>query len=95
MTNSIKYFSGQTEVRDMHYGGKNSAFLTAVKAVRIDSYSRMIGHPLSGPDASMPITRVIEYKKNPSLHKCDARCLNAKGRSCECSCGGANHGASN
>lgn len=26
-------------------------------------------------------------------HKCDARCLNAKGHSCECACGGKNHGA--
>lgn len=26
-------------------------------------------------------------------HKCDARCLNAKGHICECSCGGENHGA--
>jgi hypothetical protein len=26
-------------------------------------------------------------------HKCDARCLNAKGPECTCSCGGANHGA--
>lgn len=25
-------------------------------------------------------------------HKCDSRCLNAKGWSCTCSCGGANHG---
>jgi hypothetical protein len=25
-------------------------------------------------------------------HKCDARCLNAKGWKCTCSCGGANHG---
>lgn len=25
-------------------------------------------------------------------HKCDARCLNAKGHECTCSCGGANHG---
>lgn len=25
-------------------------------------------------------------------HKCDSRCLNAKGHSCTCSCGGANHG---
>lgn len=27
-------------------------------------------------------------------HKCDARCINAKGPNCECSCGGHNHGAS-
>lgn len=26
-------------------------------------------------------------------HKCDSRCLNAKGPECTCSCGGANHGA--
>jgi hypothetical protein len=25
-------------------------------------------------------------------HKCDSRCLNARGWSCTCSCGGANHG---
>lgn len=25
-------------------------------------------------------------------HKCDSRCLNAKGHTCTCSCGGANHG---
>lgn len=25
-------------------------------------------------------------------HQCDSRCLNAKGWSCTCSCGGANHG---
>lgn len=39
-------------------------------------------------------TRRIEFKANASLHKCDARCLHATGRSmkCECSCGGKNHG---
>ena len=25
--------------------------------------------------------------------KCDARCTNARGHDCECSCGGENHGA--
>lgn len=25
-------------------------------------------------------------------HKCDARCTHARGGTCECSCGGANHG---
>lgn len=25
-------------------------------------------------------------------HVCDARCMNAKGPNCDCSCGGANHG---
>jgi hypothetical protein len=30
------------------------------------------------------------YSEN---RKCDARCTNATGPSCDCSCGGANHGA--
>lgn len=40
------------------------------------------------------IARVVNYKSNPSLHECDARCMNASGRTmnCECSCGGKNHG---
>ena len=40
------------------------------------------------------VTRIIEYKPNPSRHACDARCLNATGKvmRCECSCGGKNHG---
>ena len=28
-------------------------------------------------------------------HVCDSRCTSAKGHSCECSCGGANHGMGN
>lgn len=27
-------------------------------------------------------------------HECNAKCLSSKGPSCECSCGGRNHGAS-
>lgn len=41
----------------------------------------------------VPATRMIDYKIiRPSLHKCDARCLNATGHNCECQCGGKNHG---
>lgn len=38
--------------------------------------------------------RVVRYRSNPSRHECDARCINASGRTmnCECSCGGKNHG---
>lgn len=40
-----------------------------------------------------PVARIVAYKaKDPSLHKCDARCRNAKGPNCECSCRGKNHG---
>ncbi|GLK86651.1 hypothetical protein [Ancylobacter defluvii] len=39
-------------------------------------------------------TRMIEMKRLPSRHACDARCQNATGRimKCECACGGRNHG---
>jgi hypothetical protein len=39
-------------------------------------------------------TRTVIRKSFPSLHECDARCMNATGRTmqCECSCGGKNHG---
>ena len=37
--------------------------------------------------------RRINYAKNPSLHKCGARCMAAKGPNCECSCSGVNHGS--
>lgn len=41
-----------------------------------------------------PAGRKIEYKANPSKHKCDARCEHATGKimRCECSCGGKYHG---
>lgn len=88
----FKYFAdvnGQTvELCRVHYEGR-----------------RAIGEPVG----SMPVydhaagkyardlitaTRVIEFKTNPSRHECDARCMNATGRTmqCECSCGGKNHG---
>lgn len=39
------------------------------------------------------IVKTISYKThNPSLHKCSAKCQNATGPSCECECGGRNHG---
>lgn len=34
-----------------------------------------------------------EVKGTLTDTKCDARCTNAKGHSCDCSCGGANHGS--
>lgn len=43
----------------------------------------------------VPVSRAISFKVDGSNHKCDARCLNATGHNCECSCGGKNHGANN
>ena len=91
---TFKYFSGTTEVS--FYGSIRNAEFAAlfpgVRGKRSDSFSMLVGR-LNGQLA--PVTRIIEYKSNPSLHKCDGRCLHAKGRTCECSCGGRNHGAGN
>jgi hypothetical protein len=62
------------------------------KGLRYDGYSKWVGRV--GPtDPLLPVQRKIEYKRNPSKHKCNARCLGAKPQgSCECECGGKNHG---
>lgn len=41
-----------------------------------------------------PATRRVQYKAFPSLHDCDDDCQYATGKTmtCECSCGGINHG---
>ena len=92
---TIKYFSGATEVLWPH-GMKNEQFVVqfpGVKGKRYDGFMRLVGH---GPDGKsvLPIDRVVEYKSNPSKHKCDSRCMHAQGKimRCECSCGGVNHG---
>jgi hypothetical protein len=91
---TTKYFSGDKEVT--YYGPmKNAAFAAAFPGVKgkwFDSFARIVG---KADGVVLPVTRVITYKSNPSLHKCDARCMNATGGNCECSCGGKNHGAGN
>jgi hypothetical protein len=90
----FKYFSGTDEIAHIQ-PMKNAEYIAKfgiVNGRRYDGYSMMVGKDASGELRN--ITRVIDYKTNPSLHKCDARCQNAKGRTCECSCGGQYHGHS-
>lgn len=64
-----------------------------VKGIRYDGYSMWVGRN-SQAEEYQPVTRMIEYKKNPSKHECNAKCLNGKHTgACECKCGGKNHGA--
>jgi len=39
-----------------------------------------------------PIDRVVNFSKTPQPSVCDARCRNATGMDCDCSCGGSQHG---
>lgn len=101
------YFNGDTEL--VRVTSMNNADFAArfpgIKGRRYDGYSMQVGTPLGHPSVYvanegwnhgpvMPVERVINFKSNPSKHECDARCMNATGRTmnCECSCGGKNHG---
>lgn len=37
--------------------------------------------------------KVAEIKGRRTAHECGAKCLASKGPTCECACGGKNHGA--
>lgn len=95
-TAKTRYFSdidGQTIELFGSWNMDNREFATkfpTIKGRRCDSFSRWVGE--TADREIMPVTRVVYFKRNPSLHKCDARCQHAKGHDCECSCGGENHG---
>lgn len=96
----IKYFSdynGQTFQLKTVWCMRNSEFeikFPGIKGKTYDSYNVRVGQPVEGSIKELPVTRIVEYKGNPSKHVCDARCVHATGKimRCECSCGGANHG---
>lgn len=96
---NMKYFSDfngtTTEVLHM-FPIDNAEFaqrFPGVKGRRSDGFSKYVGYRPNSTEI-LPITRSIEYKKNPSKHVCNSKCVNATGRimKCECSCGGKNHG---
>lgn len=97
---NIKYFSdynGETVELEWTESMKNADFAAifpGVRGLRYDSFSKRVGFVRkNGLKVVYPLTRVIEYKKNPSLHECNAKCLGGKHNgSCECRCGGKNHG---
>ena len=90
-----KYFHGTTELKAIwpipkeELSKKFPGYTGPVK--RNDGYSVLVGADELGD--LYPVTRIIYFKKNPSLHKCDGRCRSAKGPNCECSCRGVYHGA--
>lgn len=96
---NAKYFSDingiTTELKGC-FSMRNEEFKTrfpGVKGKRMDGYTMRVGTSESG---ILPITRVIFYKGRPSLHECNAKCRNGKcGGTCECKCGGKNHGICN
>ena len=99
----VKYFHDRADGETIDlvhvYGMKNADFAARFPGVtgrRYDSFTRLVGLPEGGrgDNDALPVSRTVTYKSQPSRHKCDSRCLHAKGRTmnCECSCGGKNHG---
>lgn len=90
---NTKYFNGTEELKGGLWTLRNAEFAAkfpGVKGVKSDSFAMLT---IRNEQGEFPVTRIIYRKANPSLHKCDARCRHAKGRNCECSCGGKFHGA--
>lgn len=83
-------------------------FLPGAKIVHIDNTSSVfLGQVKEGEDTSkaiycptgwfqgkhmMVITRKVQFKANPKLHECNAKCMQATRHICECRCRGKNHG---
>ncbi len=95
----MRYFSdqgGKAVPLKAPYGMPNKEFaerFPGIKGLRNDGFSMLVGYPLEGVGGPLPITRKIEFKAFPSLHECNAKCMNGKlTGSCECKCGGMNHG---
>lgn len=104
---NVKYFNGETQLRAISplKNAEFAALFGDVPVKKYDGVSKMVGEPLDFVptwDAAKrgfkhdwrPVERIVTYKANPSRHECDARCMNATGRTmnCECACGGKNHG---
>ena len=98
----VKYFHGDKE---LFICGDRMSLIEAreqypqfKRFARVDSFDCVAGCLLGEESIRhakiYPATRKVFFNLYGSKHKCDARCRNAKGHNCECSCGGENHGVS-
>lgn len=95
MKSEAKYFNGVQELKNP-FGMRNEEFsikFPGVKGLKQDSFFKICAYPKTGFGGPLPVERIIFYSNRPSLHECNAKCLNGKHNgSCECKCKGANHG---
>lgn len=86
-THTMRYFNGDQQLHRINVFGNS------VMGVPIGTEPLFVQG--KGYTGYVKADRKVMYKEQaPSLHVCDDRCMNAKGRvmKCECSCGGKNHG---
>lgn len=86
------YFAHQMQLQNVT-GIGSAEFAAAFPGVvgLVDGMWSMVGTNKYG--TRMPVDRCIQYKAKASRHRCDNRCRDAVGATCECICNGANHGA--
>ncbi len=78
----MRHFAANGNHVELAYGSKDGWF-----GYTKEDYNRL---------SPLRIERSIRYRVvNPSLHECSGKCINATGPSCECQCGGSNHGSGN
>lgn len=87
----------RTAVLANRYWPKSHDDMQWFEAVSLEETGELV--PIEGDAAYLPCPSCKAIVLCPRVrgtfanHKrCDARCTNAKGHTCECSCGGANHG---
>jgi hypothetical protein len=73
----------------MGYGRKGGYSYRVIGDRRVQ-----MGFDSTCPDCHREHARGNAVKGYTTAHVCDARCTNATGPNCECSCGGKNHGQS-
>lgn len=93
--NTSKFFVGTQEVsgNNVEIVSEFTWSVYGVAGVPFPAKKGKVAFVYQGPNGEKQVARLIDYNQNGSKHVCDSRCLNAKGGNCECSCGGANHGA--
>jgi len=70
--------------------------VVALSNIQHDGHVSAAAHHFSGKCACGQrhiANRKIQYKSQPSMHECNAKCMSGRHNgTCECSCGGKNHG---
>ena len=85
---AYRYFAGETQLTNVCIRGAGKGALAGIDPANPPAWN---GNEWTG---YVNVERTVRYSAAPSKHECDARCVNATGRTmnCECSCGGKNHG---
>jgi hypothetical protein len=94
-TSSVKHFYLDIELVSITSmpNAVYAAKFPGVKGIRNDSFSMKVGYPATGTSGPFPVQRQISYKRFASRHECNSKCMGGRHNgTCECKCGGKNHG---